>query len=59
MGRIKLVGLMTDEERWQKFVLMHKASLCEFQRELKFGMEDKKWRFKYISRFVGVEKQRI
>ena len=38
------VGLVIDEDRWQKLVLMQQASLCEFQREFKFGIEDKKWR---------------
>ena len=38
------LGLTTDEELRQKLVLMHQASPREFQRELKFGMEDKKWR---------------
>ena len=48
--------MTTDEELWQKLVLMHQPSLCEFQREFKFGMEDKKWRYKYKSCFVEVEK---
>ena len=32
---------MTNYERQQKLFLMHQTSLCEFQRYLKFGMEDK------------------
>ena len=35
------VGLTTDEELRKKLVLMHQVSLCEFQREFKFGMEEK------------------
>ena len=37
------VGVMTDKERQKKWVLIHQASLCEFQREFKFGMEEKLW----------------
>ena len=37
--------------------MMHQASMCEFQREFKFGMEDKNWWKKYRSCFVGVEKK--
>ena len=32
---------MTDEDIRHKLLLMHQASLCKFQRELQFGMEDK------------------
>ena len=53
------VRLMTDKERRRKLVLMLQASLCGFQREFKFGMEEKKLWHKYRSRFVGVEKHRI
>ena len=42
MGDGRGVGLTNDKERRHKLVLMHQASLSEFQRELKFGMEDKK-----------------
>ena len=43
MGGSKWVGLMTNDERPQKLVLMHQASLREFQGLFKFGMEDKQW----------------
>ena len=39
MGVRKWVVLTTDEERWLKLVLMHQASLREFQQEFKFGLE--------------------
>ena len=42
LGNSKWVGLTTDEELRQKLVLMHQVSLREFQREFKFGTEDKK-----------------
>ena len=42
LGNSKWVGLTTDEELRQKLVLMHQVSLREFQREFKFGIEDKK-----------------
>ena len=44
MGGSKRVVLTTNKEFWYKLVLMHQASLCAFQRELKFGTEDQKWR---------------
>ena len=59
MGIRKWVGLTTNEEYQQKLVLMHQVYLREIQREFKFGMEDKKWWWKYRSRFVGVQKHRI
>ena len=40
MGGDCEAGLTTEEELRKKLVLMHQASLCEFQREFKFGMED-------------------
>ena len=40
MGGGREVGLTNDKERRQKLVMMHQASLSEFQRELRFGMED-------------------
>ena len=43
MGVNEWVGLTNDKDKCQKLVLMHEASLCEFQREFKFGLEDKKW----------------
>ena len=53
------VRLKTNKERRQKLVLINQASLREFHREFKFGMEGKKWRYKHRSHFVRVEKQRI
>ena len=41
------LGLTTNKDSWQKLVLVHQTSLCEFQRELKFEMEEKIWRQKY------------
>ena len=38
------LGVMADEERQQKWVLMHQESMCEFKREVKFEMEEKIWR---------------
>ena len=40
----KWLGLATNKGRRKKLVLMHQASLCEFQQGCKFGIEDKKWR---------------
>ena len=37
------VGLTTDKDIQNKLVLMHQASIHEFEGEFKFGMEDKKW----------------
>ena len=45
VGR-KLVGLTVDNKCRNRFILMHQESLCEFQRQLKFGTEDKKWWYK-------------
>ena len=42
MGGSKRVGVTINEERHKKLVLMYQVSLCEFQREFKFGMEEKK-----------------
>ena len=56
MGGDCKVGLTADKELRNKLVLMHQASLREFQREFIFGMEDKKRRYKYRSRYVGVKK---
>ena len=42
MGGGRRVGLTNDKERQHKLVLMHQASMREFQREIKFGMDDKK-----------------
>ena len=55
MGGDCKVGLTTDAKRWKKWAPFNQASMCEFQREFKFGTEDKKWLYKYRSRFVGVE----
>ena len=41
MGGSKYVALTTDKERQQKLVWMHQAYLRGFQKELKFGIEDK------------------
>ena len=35
------VGFANNKESWQKMVLMHQLSMCEFQIELKFGTEKK------------------
>ena len=43
MGGGHGVGLTNDNERRKKLVMMHQASLSEFQREPRFGMEDKRW----------------
>ena len=51
-------GLTNNKDIWQKLMPMHQLSLFEFQRKFIFGMEDKKWQYKYRNRFVGVEKQR-
>ena len=59
MGDNFEVRLTTYEDLRQKFVLMHQASLREFQREFKFGMENKEWQQKYRICFVGVENQII
>ena len=40
MGGIKIVGVTTNEERHKKLVLMYQTFMCEFQRELKFEMEE-------------------
>ena len=42
MGGRKWVGLTTNEERQQKLVLMHQASLLDFQQDYKFKTEEKK-----------------
>ena len=34
---------MNNKGRWQKLLLMHKASFCEFKIQFKFDMEDKLW----------------
>ena len=39
-----------------KQAIFYQASLCEFQRQFKFGMEDKKWQYEYRSRLMGLEK---
>ena len=52
--RIGMTRPTTDKESWQKWLLIHRASLCEFHRGLKFGMEDKLWRYKYRRHYVGV-----
>ena len=39
LGGSEWLGLTTNEELRKKLVLM-----CKFQREFKFGTEDKKWR---------------
>ena len=44
MGGSEWLGLMTNKEHRQKLVIMHQASLCEFQREFEFGMEEKQLR---------------
>ena len=41
MGGSKRVGVTTNKEHHKKLVLMYQVSLCEFQREFKFGMEEK------------------
>ena len=48
------VGLTTNEEPRHKLLIFYQVSMCEFQREFRYGMEDKKWQYKYIGRFVGV-----
>ena len=48
MGGDCKVGLMAGKELRQKLVMMHQVSLREFQREFKFGMENKKWRYGLI-----------
>ena len=53
------VGLTTDKELHHKSVMMHQPYLREFHRRFKFGMEDRKWKYKYRIRFMGVEKERI
>ena len=35
--------------------MIHQASLYEFQRELKLGMEYELWRYKYRIQFYGSE----
>ena len=59
MGWDYVVGLTTDEELRHKLLLMHQPYLRGFHRELKFGMEDKKWQYKYGILFMRVEKERI
>ena len=44
MGGDCELGLTTDKKLQKKLFRMHQAPLCELQRELKFGIEDKKWR---------------
>ena len=43
MGGNCEVGLPTDKEPRHKLGMIHRASLCEFQRYFEFGMEGKKW----------------
>ena len=38
---------------WKKLVLMHQVSLCGFQSEFKFGMEDKKWSVEIEKSILG------
>ena len=49
------LGVTTNKECLKKLVLMHQASLCEFQSEFKFRMEDILWWYKYMIHCVVVE----
>ena len=47
LGGSKWVDLITNKDIRNILVLIHQAFMCEFQRKFKFGMEDKKWHYKY------------
>ena len=49
------VWLTTDKDHQQRLVLMHQASLCEFQKGLKFDTEEKWWWLKHRICFVKIE----
>ena len=38
------VEVTTNKECEKKWVIIHQTSLCGFQKEFEFGMEDKLWR---------------
>ena len=44
IGGRKRVGVTTNDKRHKKVVMIYQAPLCEFQREFKFGMEEKQRR---------------
>ena len=50
--------MTTNDELFQKLVLLHQEPLCQFKREFKFGMEEKLWQQKYRICFEVLEIQK-